>query len=332
MTTKPTWAIIGTGKISRSMIADLRAIGAEVRMVHSRSAENAERFAQEFAIPHHTDSYGQVLADPAVDILYVATPFTSHFALTREAIGAGKHVLVEKPMATSAREARELFDLAREHRVFLMEGMWMKFNPAFRRLKTELAAGRIGDPRSLRAGFCMPMPEGGSRWSLDGSPGALLDQGIYPVTLAHALFGVPTSIRAAGRLREDGLDLAEHFSFEYADGRWATGASSMVELGESSAAISGTQGWIELPGMFWANTSLEIHADSWDQIIANPLRIDLDREGNGYVPMLREVTDAILAGVLEHPVHTADDTIAVFGTLDEIRRQLELASAARRGE
>lgn len=305
------------------MIADLRTIGANVAVVHSRSAENAASFAHEHTVPHNTDDYEQVLANPDVDIVYIATPFTTHHALTRRAILAGKHVLVEKPMATNANEVTDLFALAEQRGVFLMEGMWMKFNPAFRRLQAELAAGRIGELRSMRAAFCMPMPAGGSRWNLDGSPGALLDQGIYPVTLAHALLGVPESIRTAGRLREDGLDLAEHFSFEYADGRWATGASSMVDLGESTAAISGTLGWIELPGMFWATTSLEIHADSWDQIMEHPLRVDLEREGNGYVPMLREVQQAILAGLRQHPVHEAEHTIAVFATLDEIRRQLE---------
>lgn len=326
MSTSPRWAIVGTGKISRNIVEDLKLCGAQIASVHSRSRANAEKFANEFGIPHYTDDYDEVLRDLSVDIIYIATPFTTHHKLARQAILAGKHVLVEKPIATNAGDAVELFALAQERGTFLMEGMWMKFNPAFRLLQSELASGRIGEPRSLRAGFCMPMPEGGSRWQLDGSPGALLDQGIYPVTLAHAVFGAPTTVTAAGRLRDDGLDFAEHFTFEYADGRYATGASSMVGLGESSAAVSGTKGWIEMPTMFWATTSLRIHADNVAQIFGEPLRVDLEREGNGYVPMLREVIGAVAAGEREHPVHTGRHVIAVLETLDAIRAQLAISA------
>jgi len=323
------WGIVGTGKISRSVVADLGSVRADVVLVHSRVMKNAERFAEEFGVGRFTDSYEEVLASK-VDIIYIATPFATHYELTRQAILAGKHVLVEKPMATCAEEVEELFRLAEMHNVFLMEGMWMKFNPAFRLLLREVVAGRIGEPRSLRSSFCMPMPEEGSRWNLHGSPGALLDQGIYPVTLAHCLFGAPNSVYAVGRLRGDGLDLAEHFTLEFDAGRFATGSSSMIDLGEASAAVSGTTGWIVLPAMFWATTSLEIHAGTWERIMHNPERVDIEREGYGYVPMLREVAKALDAGWREHPVHTAEHTLAVFRTLDEIRRQLVAADGQQR--
>jgi predicted dehydrogenase len=319
------WAIIGTGTISRSVVPDLQSCaGADVVVVQSRDAEKAAVFAAEFDIPASTGEIEAVLADSSVDAVYIATPIATHFGIVKQALLAGKHVLVEKPIAMNAGQVTELFSLAAAEGRFLMEAMWMKFNPAFRRLREEIAAGRIGEPRAVRAAFGMPMPkDGGSKWDPTGSGGALLDQGIYPVTLAHAVLGEPSSLSASGTLRADGLDIDEHFTLEFAGGGRAYGAASMAEFIEPTASVSGTNGWMVLPAFFWATTSLEIHADSWERMMSAPERIDYPREGHGYVPMLRAVTEGIQSGNMEHPGHPASETIAVFRTLDEIRSQLE---------
>lgn len=315
------WGIIGTGKISTSVVTDLAGCaGAEIRAVHSRDAAKASAFAAEFGDARSTNDYSALLADDDIDVVYIATPFATHHAMTRQALLAGKHVLVEKPMAMNADEVEDLFQLAAERNLFLMEGMWMKFNPAFIRLREEIAAGSIGEPRSMRAMFGMPFPkDDGSRWDLKRSGSTLLDQGIYPVTLAQTLFGEPESIYAAGTVRDDGLDLAGHFTLEYSGGRFAQCAASALEFADLSGSVSGTKGWMVLPGPFWATTSLRKHAGSWQSIIHKPDPIDLAREGNGYIPMLRAVSDAIAAGLTQHPLHTAADTVAVFRTLDKIR-------------
>lgn len=325
------WGIVGTGPISDSVVADLSTCsGAVIRGVHSRNAGKASAFAEKVGGAFSTDNYEELLADGGIDVVYIATPFASHYPLTRQALLAGKHVLVEKPMAMTAAEVAELFQLAGQRNLFLMEGMWMKFNPAFVRLKEEIAAGRIGEPRSVRAMFGMPFPQDdGSRWDVKRSGSTLLDQGIYPVTLAHSIFGEPESIYAAGTVRSDGLDLAEHFTLEYSDGRFAHGAASTQEFADTSGSVSGTKGWIVLPGPFWASTNLRIHADAWQTIVHNPEPVDLLREGNGYVPMLRAVSEAITAGLTEHPVHTAADTLAVFRTLDWIRSAVETGEVIR---
>lgn len=318
------WAIAGAGTISRSIVPDLRLIhGALVEMVFSRDLTRAEDFAREFGIDRWTDDFASLVNDPAVDVLYLATPFATHASLAKQALLAGKHVIVEKPMAMNTTEVTELFALAKRQGLFLMEAMWMKFNPAFQHLFALLESGHIGKPSSMRAGFGFPLsPDSGSRWDITRSGGTLLDQGIYPVTLAHAIFGIPTTIHASGRMRDDGLDLAEHFTLNFSDGTFAHCASSMMEFVDPSASISGTQGWITLPGMFWTSTTLLIHAGSWAQMFA-PEPVEHHREGKGYVPMLRAVTDSIRAGSIEHPTHPAADTIAVFRTLDAITGQLK---------
>ena len=323
------WAAIGTGTISRSVVPDIMACaGAEVVIVQSRDAGKAADFAAEHTIPASTGSFDEVLADPNIDALYLATPFATHHDMTRRAIQSGKHVLVEKPMATSAREVAELFDLAAQHRVFVMEGMWMKFNPAFQQLQAEIAAGRIGEVRSLRAAFALPFPADlGSRWDLARSGGTLLDQGIYPVTLAHSLFGEPLRVHAGGVLRADGLDLAEHFTLEYSDGRYAQCASAMTEFTDRTGSIGGTRGIITLQSPFWATTTLEIRADTYEKIFVDPEKLTLPKEGNGYVPMVREVIAAINDGLLQHPRHDADATLAVFRTMDEVLTQVRESQA-----
>lgn len=318
------WAVVGTGAISRSVVPDLASCdGVEVVTIHSRTRENAEAFASEFNIPRATSDLSEVLGDETISSVYIATPFATHFEIARQCIIAGKHVLVEKPMAMSEAEVTELFALASEHHVFLMEAMWMKFNPGFRALIEEIRAGTIGSPRNLRAGFSMPFPDdGGGRWDVARSGGALLDQGIYPVTLAHCVFGTPQFIHAMGITRPDGLDLTEHFTLEFDGGRYAQCNSGMTEFSDPTAAISGTEGWIVIPGMFWVCTAFEIHAGDWESMMISPRRVEHHPIGNGYVPMVRAVSEAIRDGTLQHPLHDAAATIAVFSTLDAIRLQL----------
>ena len=318
------WAIAGAGTISRSIVPDLLLVpGNHVEVVFSRDRANAARFAKEFGLARWTDDFASLLRDPRVDALYLATPFATHAAMAREALLAGKHVVVEKPMALNAGEVEELFALAQSLGLFLMEAMWMKFNPAFRHLFDVLNSGLIGKPSSLRAGFGFPLvADGGSRWDVARSGGTLLDQGIYPVTLAHAIFGEPTGIHAGGRLREDGLDFAEHFTLDFDEGQFAHCASSMTEFVDPSASISGTLGWITLPGMFWTSTTLLVHAGSWAKMFA-PEPMEHEREGNGYVPMLRAAGEAIRSGATQHPIHPASETIAVFRTLDTISKHVK---------
>ena len=324
MTASPQrWAIIGTGTISRSITSDLaRCAGANAVVVHSRNPETAARFATEFGIANAMADYAAILADDSIDAIYLATPFATHHTMSREALLAGKHVLVEKPMAMNAAEVADLFGLAAAQGVFLMEAMWMKFTPGFRRLREEITRGRIGEVRSVRATFGAPFPEGGSRWDLAASGGALLDQGIYPITLAHALLGSPESITARGTTRADGLDLSEHFTFEYPDGRFAQGASSMVEFLDLAASVNGTLGWIDIPPYFWGVRRLEIHTGATQESFERPEVVKFDEPGNGYVPMLREVIRAINTGMLEHPEHDANATAEVFTLLDEIMSQV----------
>lgn len=318
------WAVAGTGQISHTVVPDIQLCEAtEVVAVWSRDYEKAERFAADHGITQPYDDYTRLLQNTSIDVIYLATPIATHYDLTRQAILAGKHVLVEKPMATSAQEVSELFSLAEENGVFLMEAMWMKFNPAFR-LLMETIPERIGASQSLRAGFGFPFPEdGSSKWDITRSGGALLDQAIYPVTFAHTVLGEPSGVYARGRLRSDGLDLGEHFTLEYDDGRFAQCSSSITGFDDPSASVSGPGGWIHVNAPFWATTAFSVHAAGTpEKLFTNPDRITEKSEGNGYVPMIRAVRQAVSDGKTQHQIHPQEDTEAVFRTLDAIRAQI----------
>jgi predicted dehydrogenase len=315
------WGIVATGTISRQMTADLGVVeSAEVVAVSSRRSESSAAFAEEFAIGAHYDDHHRMFATD-IDAVYIGTPHATHFEIAEAALLAGKHVLCEKPMGLSADQVRDLGAIAADRGLFLMEAMWMKFNPLYTRLGELLESGRIGDVRSVHASFGVPFPvDDSSRWRADMGGSTLLDQGIYPVTLAHMIFGTPDRIHADGVVRADGVDLSEHFSLEYSDGRYGRGASSMVEFLDLSASICGTAGWITIDAGFWATSKMTVRQPFGDE--AGNEVIETLWEGNGYVPMLRAVNEAIQAGLTEHPLHTTAHSVAVFETLDEIRRQI----------
>lgn len=196
----------------------------------------------------------------------------------------------------------------------------MKFNPLYGRLREMVDSGAIGEISSVRSSFGAPFPrDDSSRWKPGGS--ALLDQGIYPVTLSHMFLGEPSSITAAGVVQEDGVDLCQNYTLAYPGGRFAQGASSMVNFLDQSASLSGTGGWITIDTGFWFAKRFTVHRFSVEKGETTKT-YEITREGNGYVPMLRAVTAAILNGEVEHPLHTLDETARVFDTLDEIRRQI----------
>ena len=330
MSTPLGWGVVGTGDVSRYIATDLALLSsARLVAVSSRSPQSARDFATELGFVRGC-SLDELLVDAAVDIVYLGTPHSTHAAHAVAALEAGKHVLVEKPLGVNAAEVERVAQAARTAGRFAMEGMWMKFHPYYRALLDGLRAGSIGDVTAVRASFGLPFGERDSqRWSAELASSTLLDQGIYPVTLAHELFGEPDSVVASADTRGDGVDLRVEATLHYAGGRYAHVAASMVGYLEPTAAISGTRGWIDLPAPFWATDRFTRHAGEIGEALMKPVLVPFDREGFGYVPMLRAVGEAVLSGLLEHPIHPFSSTVAVARTLDRIRAA---AAAAQQTE
>ena len=314
------WAVVGTGDVSRYIATDLALLdSARLVAVASRSADSAAGFAAELGFDRGC-AFDDLLTDDAVDIVYLGTPHSTHASLAVAALEAGKHVLVEKPLGVDAAEVQRVGAAARAAGRFAMEGMWMKFHTYYRVLLDELRGGSIGDVTAVRASFGLPFGDREStRWRTELASSTLLDQGIYPVTLAHDLFGEPEGVIASADLRDDGVDVRVEATLHYAGARFAQVAASMVGFLEPTAAVSGTRGWVDLPAPFWATDRYTRHAGDIGEALMKPVAVSFAREGFGYAPMLRAVDEAVRGGLLEHPIHPLSSSVAVARTLDRIR-------------
>ena len=310
------WGIASTGKISNSMATALAAIdSAEIVAVGSRSQESADAFASKYAIANAHGSHAALCADPDVDVVYIGSPHQEHLPMTLEALAAGKHVLCEKAFALNRAEAQQMVDAARSTDRFLMEAMWSWFMPGWHELRRRLADGAIGDVVSLDANFCIPIPDPeGRHRRVDMGGGALLDLGIYPLSIARFLLGEPTEVRALGRLTAGGVDAAVAGSLLHDSGAVTTFSSSLDGMSDLTARIVGTGGQIEIHSPFWFPSAFTITVDGESERVETPNR--------GLAHEAEHTMERIRGGHTESDIQTWAATLANMELLDEIRRQI----------
>ena len=202
------WGILATGGIAHAFTQDLRTAGLDVAAVGSRRLDAAQAFAAEYDIPHAHGSYEDLVADPDVDIVYVASPHSHHLAHATLALEAGKHVLIEKAITLDAREAATIRDLAAARGLLAMEAMWTRYLPHMARIRELIAAGTLGEVREVIADHTQRISDDPAHRlnALELGGGALLDLGIYPVSFAVDILGPVSEARAVGRLADTGAD------------------------------------------------------------------------------------------------------------------------------
>jgi len=322
MANKFRWGIIGTGRIASDFASDLRLLDdAEIVAVGSRSQQSADDFGQKFGVPHRYATYEQVGNDPAVDIVYVATPHMFHHENTLMALRAGKHVLCEKAFAINAKQAQEMIALARAKRLFLMDAIWSRFFPAYVHIREMIAAGKLGDVRMVLADFGFK-PEFNPHSRLFNpalAGGALLDIGVYPVMLASMVFGPPEKITASGHLGVTGVDEQIGIVFNYADGRMAVLSATFQAQSTQEAHIIGTEGRIRLCRKFWEPAALGVALGDQPEE-----RVEFPIEGNGLHYEAVEVMRCVREGQTESAIMPLDETLSIMQTLDAIREQIGL--------
>lgn len=316
------WGILGTGRIARDFAAGLRATpDAVLAAVGSRSAEGAASFAHAFEAPLAFGSYEELVACPDIDIVYIATPHPMHAANAILALRAGKAVLCEKPFAMNRREAGEMVALARAKKLFLMEAMWTRFMPALGEVRRVIASGEIGAVTQLHADFGFSAtPDPAHRVNdpaLGG--GALLDLGIYPLSIACALLGAVETVQAQAIMGETGVDLTTAFTMRHAGGTLSVCSCSLRARAPSELVVSGTRGSVRMHRMFHMAESITVDLlDGPSRTISTPWL------GNGYAHEAIEAGRCLREGLLESPLMPHDETLAIMGLLDTIRRQIGL--------
>jgi predicted dehydrogenase len=318
------WGVLGPGGIAADFTDALhRHSDQRVVAAGSRSAERAAAFAAAHGVKRSYGSYESLVADPEVDVVYVASPHSEHLEHALLAIAAGKHVLIEKPMAVTAEQARRIVRAAREAGVFAMEAMWTRYLPQTDVVRQLLDDGALGDLRVVTADFGGRVafdPE--SRlWNPDLAGGALLDLGVYVVSWASFALGTPAGIVASGTLASTGVDEQAALVLSSASGAQALLSTSLLAGTPSLATISGSEGRVETDSPFWGPSGVRVFrgdgtlAAHWRDPYGRPHR-------DGMVYEAAALARYVAEGRTQSPLHHLSEAVETLATIDEARRQL----------
>ena len=318
------WGVIGCGHIANTFADGLACLDeGELIACASTSMQRAKDWAAANSGKHTIskiyDSYEQLLKDSDVDAVYVANTHNFHYQSVKQCLLADKHVLCEKPITLNAKQAKELFALARERSCFLMEGVWTRFLPAIRMLQKVLSDNVIGDVLSVRADFSLNrvFDETHRLRNKDLAGGALLDLGIYPITFAYIAFGeAPSKIQSSVVLDKTGVDQRSFYLFDYEDGGRASLSSAYSHVAPTSAIIAGSEGYIDVPHFLGAQTFVVHREGETPQTHSYPFS---DNENFSFE--IQHMQDCINQGLLESPILPASESISVLQTMDELRSQ-----------
>jgi predicted dehydrogenase len=356
------WGIWGTGVIAHSAADDLRLVsGTRLHGVASRSVERAKSFAAQHGIARFYPGLQALLDDPEIDVVYVASPNDCHLDDSLSCIQAGKALLCEKPFALDLQQAQRIVDAARQRKVFCMEAMWTRFIPAVIEAKRCVDAGMIGSVRLIQGNFSYPVPAGGEARFFDRElgGGAMLDRGVYLISLAQHILGRPQSISGTACLGPTGVDEQSGYQLVYAGGALADLAASLRVRGTNEVWIFGDGGSLRLGEPFYRAHRLLLKPHAMQQAAVgqdsgsnlggvrisptaksllrrfSPLREFLRRgkvrgfsfAGNGYQFQFAEVCRCLREQRYESAIMPLDDSLEVMRTMDALRAQWSPAHA-----
>lgn len=317
------WGILGTGFIAGLQTQDLNDNGFTVQAVGSRSAESSRSFAEKFGIATAHSSYEGLVADPLVDVVYIATPHPFHHANALLALNAGKHVLVEKSFTMNAREALDIIDLAASKGLVALEAMWTRFLPHMIRVREVIAAGTIGEVRKVVANHNQSLPKDPSHRLNDPAlgGGALLDLGIYPISFAFDILGTPAAIRASASMTATGVDRQTAAIFDYDGGAQAIVDCELDAASANRAMVIGTEGWIDIEHTWYNPVPFTVHAA--DGSVGERYEQPVTSRGMQY--QAAELERLVRAGDTAGTILPPEETVAIMAAMDEIRSQIGLS-------
>jgi predicted dehydrogenase len=318
------WGILATGWIAGQMTADLKVAGIPVTAVGSRDLDSARAFADAHGIPNAHGSYEELVADPEVDVIYVATPHPKHAENALLALDAGKHVLVEKAFTLNSAEARKVVDRAAERGLVVLEAMWTRWLPHMARIRELVASGALGDLRLVLADHGQRLsadPEGRMLNPALGG-GALLDLGIYPVSFAWDILGEPDRVLALSTPAVTGVDASTSILLGYPNGAQAILQCVLDASSPVTATVVGTEARIEIASGWYSPTTFRVVRSDGTVLEEYDGR---GIEGRGMQFQALELERLVAAGRTSGDILPADESVAIMGTLDEVRRQIGLS-------
>ena len=314
------WGVLGTGWIAERFVRSLqRNTRQQITAIGSRDAERSAAFAARLGVPRSHGSYAGLVADSSIDVVYIATPHNTHLPAARLALEAGKHVLVEKPLALNAGQATEIAQLAAGRRLFCMEALWTFFLPKFDIVRQILDSGALGEIHTVLADHGEHFTADHRIMRLDLAGGPLLDLGTYPVSFATWVLGAPTRILAAGQPHPNGVNGQASAVLLDAHGNQAQVHTTLFSNTPTTATVAGTSATLTLPGPFYQPGDLVLSSAAGDRRLAYT---EPRTAHDALYFEAAEVARCIGADLLESPIRPMADSVETLRVMDEIRGQL----------
>ncbi|CAL8144825.1 unnamed protein product [Orchesella dallaii] len=330
LTSRPLrWGIVSAGLISNDFVVALGTLNPQehtVAAVAARKLEDAEKFAKEHGIPKAYDSYQKLFDDPEVDVIYIGAIHPTHLPLGKAALDAGKPVLCEKPLCVNVRETKELLEYAKAKNLFFMEALWVRFFPAYQKLRELLSNKAIGDVTNVFVSFGVPLGDVDRCKLLNLGGGTTLDIGVYCTQLSILVYGqeYPEKILSTGVLNESGADMSGSTTLKFPSGGLATFITSYKCTMPNEAFIIGTKGTIKMHYPFWSTTKLELIPSG--EVFEYPLPVGAKPinfwNTTGLAYQCDEVRKCLIQGKTESDVMPHSETLRLSQILEEVRKQI----------
>ena len=319
MSKKIKWGILGCGRIAYKFAEGLKVLhDAILEAVASRTEGKAEIFGKTFGVQNIYKNYEELVNNPTMDVIYIATTHNFHYDNALLCLNHGKPVLCEKPFTLNAIQAEGLIKTAHNNNLFLMEAMWTRFLPCIVKLNELLEKGILGEIQHFKADFGIKQkldPKGRS-FNPDLGGGALLDLGIYPISFARMIYKQsPSEIKSNAYIGETGVDEKSCYLFEYENGQTAMLSSSNRLVMPHDAFIFGTKGYLEIPDFYHPSKMILNLEGKRKKTIKMPFK------STGYNYEAKEVMNCLIDGKLESEIMPLDETLGIMKTMDILRSQ-----------
>ena len=308
-------AIMGAGAIANKMAATITKMNdVEAYAIAARDKDRAEKFAEEYGFTKFYGSYEEMLKDPEVELVYIATPHSHHYKCAKMCLEAGKHVLCEKAFTVNAEQAEEILRLAEEKKLLLTEAIWTRYMPSRNMINKLIEDGVIGEVTSLTANLGYELSQVKRIWDPKLAGGALLDVGIYLVNFASMIFGENLERVHSEAVFKDGVDMIDNINMTFAGGKTAAMQCNVHAVQNRQGTIFGTRGYIEITNI---NNPEEIRV--FDENYKKVTSIIPPEQISGYEYEVEACRKAIEEGRLECPEMPHKETIRVMKIMDEMR-------------
>ncbi|MFW9988932.1 MAG: Gfo/Idh/MocA family protein [Candidatus Odinarchaeota archaeon] len=313
------WGILGCGRIAHMFAEGLNTLhNAKLEAVASKTQNKAESFGKRFGVKNIYNNYEELVENPAVNIIYIATTHNFHYENVILCLNHEKPVLCEKPFTLNAVQAEKIIKIAQNKKIFLMEAMWTRFLPCIVKLNELLDMNVLGEIQHFKADFGIKKKLDPKErfFNIELGGGALLDLGVYPISFARMIYKQsPSRIMSSAYIGETGVDEKSCYLFEYENGQTAMLSSSNRLIMPHNASIFGTKGYIEIPNFYHPSRMILKLEDKQTKTIKIPYK------STGYNYEAKEVINCLNNGKIESKIMPLDETLEIMKTMDLLRSQ-----------